>query len=152
MRQIYFTVLNCLNVCPSAASLSWFPNDNQLKYQENKWLYLNGKEVKKHEFSDWKYYLHYALVGDAEFMRLASQKWGQSGRLMAEWIHVLRAHNKNTLVILKIWRHRIEAVPKSGELWCEGGRIYLDLREYQNAIKCFGFALHFTPQYGDTFF
>ena len=54
--------------------------------------------------------------------------------------------------MLKLWRVKIEKVPKSGELWCEGGRIYADLQEYENAAKCFKTALHFTPQYGDSFF
>jgi tetratricopeptide (TPR) repeat protein len=47
---------------------------------------------------------------------------------------------------------KIEESPKSGELWCEGGRIYMELKEYSNAKKCFLAAIHFTPQYGDSFF
>jgi cytochrome c-type biogenesis protein CcmH/NrfG len=54
--------------------------------------------------------------------------------------------------MLKVWRNKILKIPKSGELWCEGGRIYLNLLEYNNAIKCFHYAIHFTPQFGDSFF
>ena len=81
----------------------------------------------------------------------ASKKWPNSGRIVSEWIHVLRMMKK-PLGILKIWREEIDKIPKAGELWCEGGRIYLNLGEEGNAIKCFQAALHFTPQYGDTFF
>lgn len=61
-------------------------------------------------------------------MMNVSKKWSQSGRLIAEWIHALRASKGNTVGILKIWRDKIDTVPKSGELWCEGGRIYSELR------------------------
>lgn len=41
--------------------------------------------------------------------------------------------------------------PKSGEIWCEGGRIFAELREYKKAKWCFATAMQLTPQYGDTF-
>ena len=59
-------------------------------------------------------------------MMNASKQWPLIGRLIAEWIHVLRIKTK-PIVMLKLWRTKIDEVPKSGELWCEGGRIYMDL-------------------------
>jgi hypothetical protein len=53
--------------------------------------------------------------------------------------------------MLKIWRKKIDELPMSGELWCEGGRIYAELSENRNALFCFKCAIHFTPQYGDSF-
>ena len=53
--------------------------------------------------------------------------------------------------MLALWREKIDEVPKSGELWCEGGRIYAELGQHDNATKCFKAAIHFTPQYGDSF-
>lgn len=41
--------------------------------------------------------------------------------------------------------------PKSGEIWCEGGRIYCELKEYTKARFCFDAAMQLTPQFGDTF-
>ena len=44
---------------------------------------------------------------------------------------------------------------KSGEVWCEGARIYLNPRSIHfhphNAMRCLNLAIYFTPQYGDSF-
>eukprot|EP00747_Dinoflagellata_sp_TGD_P103644 gnl/TRDRNA2_/TRDRNA2_169021_c0_seq2.p1 gnl/TRDRNA2_/TRDRNA2_169021_c0~~gnl/TRDRNA2_/TRDRNA2_169021_c0_seq2.p1 ORF type:complete len:801 (-),score=144.78 gnl/TRDRNA2_/TRDRNA2_169021_c0_seq2:122-2524(-) len=49
----------------------------------------------------------------------------------------------------------VEEVPKSGEVWCEGARIFMNpLGQHFNldhAHKCLEFAVHLTPQYGDSF-
>jgi hypothetical protein len=79
------------------------------------------------------------------------KKWPYTGRLIAEWIHCLRS-KRPVVEVLKIWREKIQEVPKSGELWCEGGRMYAELKDYENASRCFRSAIHFTPQYGDSFF
>lgn len=42
-------------------------------------------------------------------------------------------------------------MPKSGEVWCEGARLLLRRGEFGDARRCLEYALHFTPQYGDTF-
>jgi len=55
-----------------------------------------------------------------------------------------------------IFRTAIQSVPKSGEVWCEGARLclnpyaprYFNLKE---ARRFLGYAMHFTPQYGDSF-
>jgi tetratricopeptide (TPR) repeat protein len=52
-------------------------------------------------------------------------------------------------------RDALNAVPKSGEVWCEGARIHLnpfsDLFDIERARRHLHFAEKFTPQYGDTF-
>jgi tetratricopeptide (TPR) repeat protein len=49
----------------------------------------------------------------------------------------------------------LNAVPKSGEVWCEGGRIHLnpfsDTFDLRRARRHLSFATRFTPQYGDSF-
>jgi hypothetical protein len=49
----------------------------------------------------------------------------------------------------------LNAVPKSGEVWCEGGRIHLnpfsDTFDLDRARRHLSFATRFTPQYGDSF-
>lgn len=49
----------------------------------------------------------------------------------------------------------LNAVPKSGEVWCEGGRIHLnpfsDTFDPDRARRHLSFATRFTPQYGDSF-
>lgn len=55
-----------------------------------------------------------------------------------------------------VLRKALDEVPKSGEVWCEGARVYMnplllgsfDLIEAQRELN---FAIQFTPQYGDTF-
>jgi tetratricopeptide (TPR) repeat protein len=52
-------------------------------------------------------------------------------------------------------RRALNAVPKSGEVWCEGGRIHLnpfsDTFDLDRARRHLFFATKFTPQYGDSF-
>ena len=89
-----------------------------------------------YEFNDWKYYLHYGLIKRDDTLLKASKNWALTGRLIAEWLHCLRT-SRSALHILKLWREKIEQVPKSGELWCEGGRVYAELGEFNNASRCF---------------
>ena len=55
----------------------------------------------------------------------------------------------------KVFKKALRHVAKSGEVWCEGGRIYLNpcsrLFSPMNALKCLNYAIFFTPQYGDSF-
>ena len=51
----------------------------------------------------------------------------------------------------------INEISKSGEVWTEGARLFMNSHPenpYFNlelAIKYLNFAIHFTPQYGDSF-
>lgn len=53
------------------------------------------------------------------------------------------------------FREALKHVAKSGEVWCEGARIYLNPVSkhfhLMNASKCLNYAVFFTPQYGDSF-
>ena len=52
------------------------------------------------------------------------------------------------------FRRALRHVTKSGEVWCEGARIFLNpcspRFHLHNAVKCLNYAVFFTPQYGDT--
>jgi hypothetical protein len=55
-----------------------------------------------------------------------------------------------------VLRNAILEAPKSGEVWCERGRcclnpLQVDDFDLGQAQQSFAFAIHFTPQYGDTF-
>lgn len=50
----------------------------------------------------------------------------------------------------------LRAVPRSGEVWCEAARLWLDptlpaVFSPRLARRCLALAMHFTPQYGDSF-
>ena len=49
-----------------------------------------------------------------------------------------------------VFRKSLRHVAKSGEVWCEGARIFLNptshLFHLENAAKCLNFALFITPQ------
>lgn len=49
----------------------------------------------------------------------------------------------------------IRHVTKSGEVWCEGARVFLDPSSKhfspRNAALCLNYAVFFTPQYGDSY-
>lgn len=54
-----------------------------------------------------------------------------------------------------VFVYSLQFVAKSGEVWCEGGRIFLNpcssLFSVHNAQYCLNLAVYFTPQYGDSF-
>ncbi|CAK0856850.1 unnamed protein product, partial [Prorocentrum cordatum] len=56
---------------------------------------------------------------------------------------------------LATFHKAVKEVPKSGEVWCEGARVFLNpLAPHFNlalARKCLEFAVYLTPQYGDSF-
>lgn len=58
-------------------------------------------------------------------------------------------------VAMTSFREALKHVAKSGEVWCEGARIYMNPVSkhfhLHNASKCLNYAVFFTPQYGDSF-
>ena len=56
---------------------------------------------------------------------------------------------------MQSFREALKHVAKSGEVWGEGARIYLNpvSKHFHllNASKCLNYAVFFTPQYGDSF-
>ncbi|KAL7468626.1 hypothetical protein ACHAXS_008867 [Conticribra weissflogii] len=76
-----------------------------------------------------------------------------TGRLWAALIQL--KHEDGELQQMKVLRKALQAVPKSGEVWCEGARIYLNpfspTFDLNAALRHLTFAARFTPQYGDSF-
>ena len=76
-----------------------------------------------------------------------------TGRLWANLIQILHATNSGLQMTAFITA--LQEVPKSGEVWCEGGRIrlnpYSEFFDLNKAQEYFGYAIQFTPQYGDSF-
>lgn len=108
---------------------------------------------------DWKVYLESAQMElragrrDAA-LRLAAEslkKHGGTGRLWALLIQLCPTDEMK----LQAFRRAHRAVPRSGEVWCEGARICLEptssLFNLQRARKHVDKAVKYTPQYGDTF-
>lgn len=77
-----------------------------------------------------------------------------TGRLWATLVQ-LRQHSGRDSAQQIALRRALNAVPKSGEVWCEGGRIHLnpfsDTFDLVRARRHLFFATRFTPQYGDGF-
>jgi len=76
-----------------------------------------------------------------------------TGRLWAALIQL--RHDDGELNQMKVLRCALQAVPKSGEVWCEGARILLNpfspTFDLKAASRHLSFAARFTPQYGDSF-
>lgn len=86
--------------------------------------------------------------------------YSAKGRLWALLIQLQhqRARTKEDFVqVHETFRIAVNEISKSGEVWCEGARLYLTQHEanpYFNistAMKFLDFAIQFTPQYGDSF-
>ena len=56
---------------------------------------------------------------------------------------------------MAVFHNALKHVAKSGEVGCEGARIYMNPTSSHfhllNASKCLNYAVFFTPQYGDSF-
>ena len=85
-KQIYFTVAKLKGIPPTVKS----ENDHVI-FEKNRYNFICDMPFIEHEFSDWKYYLHYGVIKKHELLSLASNKGPLLGRLIAEWIHRLRA-------------------------------------------------------------
>lgn len=110
---------------------------------------------------DWKVWLESVLLeircGNrdraVELAELALQLHSGTGRLWASLVQ-LRHHEgeKSQFDTLKL---ALNAVPKSGEVWCEGARIHLNpfsrTFDIPSARRHLTFATQFTPQFGDGF-
>ena len=89
--------------------------------------------------------------------KLESEKVRPGKKIAAPSSKIRCTRHDNTkspkhLVLLRALRE----VPKSGEVWCEGARTLLNPLQTHSfdlgrAQKYLGFAIQFTPQYGDTF-
>lgn len=109
LKQIYFSVVKWKGICPPVK-----PTNDHVVFETNRYFFINDINfIEDFEFSDWKYFLHYGIRKNDEILYAASKKWPHTGRLIAEWIHALRT-KKSPLTMLKIWRQKIDEVPKSG--------------------------------------
>jgi tetratricopeptide (TPR) repeat protein len=112
--------------------------------------------------SDWKVWLESVMLsircGDySRAVMLSQQALEQhsgTGRLWASLIQ-LRHFSEGERAQFESLKHALNAVPKSGEVWCEGARIHLNpfshTFDLQRASRHLFFATKFTPQYGDGF-
>jgi la-related protein 1 len=115
---------------------------------------LRAKKEARHE---WKVFLEAVLLelraGDtAAAMKEALDALKThvgTGRL---WSLLIQMHQTSgEKVQLELFKQALQEVPKSGEVWCEGARVYLAKKDWQKARRFLDFAIHFTPQYGDSF-
>ncbi len=91
-----------------------------------------------------------AAVAEAE---RALERHSGTGRLWA--LLTALKQDEGFTAQMDTFRRAIQETPKSGEVWCEGARICLNPTypcfNIKAAMQLLRFALHFTPQYGDTF-
>lgn len=112
--------------------------------------------------NDWKVWLESVAMEmrKKNFMRAlqlcdkALQYHQGTGRLWATLVQ-LRQFDGRDKAQQNALRRALNAVPKSGEVWCEGGRVHLnpfsDTFDIERARRHLEFATRFTPQYGDGF-
>jgi tetratricopeptide (TPR) repeat protein len=112
--------------------------------------------------SDWKVWLESVLleIRNCEYTRAleiadrALEIHTGTGRLWATLVQLQHIVGNDTAQMLALER-ALKSVPKSGEVWCEGGRIRLNpfstTFDLDRARRCLYFAAKFTPQFGDSF-
>merc|ERR1712232_1199380 len=112
--------------------------------------------------ADWKVFLEQICMAvrqgqldeAREVANAALEMHPATGRLWAALISL--EHNAGSVsAAATAFRRAVREVPKSGEVWCEGARIYLNplgsCFSLSRARRCLAFAAHLTPQYGDSF-
>ena len=87
----------------------------------------------------------------------AGRLWSSLIQLTHQYrFHVdVRCRLYGSSLALGVFLCALQYVSKSGEVWCEGARIFMNpmSRHFHplNAQRCLNFAVYFTPQYGDSF-
>lgn len=122
-------------------------------------ILCRGRVIYGH---DWKVWLESVLLEirsgsvarAVDICTNALQIHHGTGRLWATLVQ-LRQYTGRDEAQQCALRQALNAVPKSGEVWCEGGRIHLnpfsDTFDLERARRHLYFATRFTPQYGDGF-
>ncbi|KAH3762549.1 Pre-mRNA-splicing factor CLF1 [Pelomyxa schiedti] len=113
--------------------------------------------ARKEYSYEWKVYLESVLLeiragnipGALAAVKEALKIHTSTGRLWAVFIQLKQS--SGTEAQMKVFQKALREVPKSGEVWCEGARIYLYQNDFKEAKKALKFAIQFTPQYGDSF-
>ena len=124
------------------------------KYSKARLILANAKKSTKHE---WKVFLESilleirsnnlpnAITEAKEALKIHSG----TGRLWAILIQLKQYETPEKQI--SVFKRALNEVPKSGEVWCEGARIALQLGNFTSARQYINFAIQFTPQYGDSF-
>mmetsp|Transcript_36067 Transcript_36067/g.92941 ORF Transcript_36067/g.92941 Transcript_36067/m.92941 type:complete len:774 (+) Transcript_36067:25-2346(+) len=112
---------------------------------------------------DWKVYLEHIFL-EARQGNLSSardvalealQLHPATGRLWSAFVALEHSGEGGARIAMETFRRAVKEVPKSGEVWCEGARVYMNplgaFFHLGHACKCLEFAVHLTPQYGDSF-
>lgn len=116
------------------------------------------------EGQDWKVFLEHIFM-EARQGRLDEAKavarsalalHPATGRLWSALIALEHSGDEGGVAAaMATYRRAAAEVPKSGEVWCEGARVFMNPMapnfHIDRAHKCLEFALHLTPQYGDSF-
>jgi tetratricopeptide (TPR) repeat protein len=122
--------------------------------------YLKESQIESKN-NDWKVFLESILleirnknIDKAIFESERALKiHKRTGRLWAILIQLMYIQGEKKQI--ETFKTALLEVPKSGEVWCEGARIYLNptysVFNLQKAQKYLDFAVQFTPQYGDSF-
>jgi hypothetical protein len=112
--------------------------------------------------SDWKVWLESVMlsirngnyVNAIALSQKALQQHSGTGRLWASLIQLRHLADVEEAQFESL-ALALNAVPKSGEVWCEGARIHLNpfsrTFDLERASRHLFFATKFTPQYGDGF-
>mmetsp|Transcript_26031 Transcript_26031/g.49856 ORF Transcript_26031/g.49856 Transcript_26031/m.49856 type:complete len:720 (-) Transcript_26031:47-2206(-) len=116
------------------------------------------------EGHDWKVYLEHifmearqgCLKAAKEITHTALELHPATGRLWSALVALEHSGEDSTGdAAMVAFRRAVREVPKSGEVWCEGARINMNPMvphfNLGRAYKCLEFAVHLTPQYGDSF-
>jgi len=120
-------------------------------------------EAHNCEGHDWKVFLEHIFMEARQGCLAAAQETAQcalelhpaTGRLWSALVALQHCGEGGARAGMVSFRKATQEVAKSGEVWCEGARIFLNpLGEFFDlgrANKCLEFAVHLTPQYGDSF-
>lgn len=120
-------------------------------------------EAHNCEGHDWKVFLEHIFMEARQGCLAAAQETAQcalelhpaTGRLWSALVALQHCGDGGARAGMVSFRKATQEVAKSGEVWCEGARIFLnplgDFFDLGRANKCLEFAVHLTPQYGDSF-
>lgn len=121
------------------------------------------EEARACEGHDWKVFLErifmearHGLLDAARAAALnALEQHPATGRLWSALIALEHSGDRGPNAAVLAFQKAANEVPKSGEVWCEGARVYMNpLGPHFNlarARRCLEVAVHLTPQYGDSF-
>lgn len=120
-------------------------------------------EAQAYEGHEWKVFLENIFLEARQGCLSAAKETAfralelhpSTGRLWSALITLDHCSDQAASAALQSFRKAVSEVPKSGEVWCEGARVYLNpvgpFFHLGQAQKCLEFAVHLTPQYGDSF-